>query len=115
MGMRISGRDVQIDDDRALLATARLGDERAFGQLVGRHRPGLELYCELMLGCPDRAREAVEETLLRGWRELGRVDPRASARQWLYRLATGICLEGSDGTDYFPCPPPFEHEKSDER
>ncbi len=88
-----------IEGDRGLLAAARLGDERAFGELVEHHRRGLERYCELMLGCPDRAHEAVQEALLRGWRELDRVDPSASARIWLYRLATGVCLGDDERTD----------------
>jgi DNA-directed RNA polymerase specialized sigma24 family protein len=89
----------RIDEDRGLLAAARRGDERAFGRLIEHHRPGLELYCELMLGCPDRAHEAVQEALLRGWRELDRVQPAATARIWLYRLATGVCLEDPGWTD----------------
>ena len=89
----------QLDEERLLLAAARLGDERAFGQLVDHHRLGLELYCCLMLGCPDRAHEAVLETLLRGWHEIDCADPSTSARIWLYRLATGICLAQQDATD----------------
>jgi len=89
----------RIDEDRGLLAAARRGDEHAFGRLIEHHRGGLELYCELMLGCPARAHQAVHETLLRGWRELDRVDPHAPARIWLYRLATGVCLEDPDRTD----------------
>jgi|SRR5438270_4143462 len=95
-----SDRDpARIDEDRGLLAAARLGDERAFGRLVEHHRPGLELYCELMLGCPDRGHEAVQEALLRGWHDLDCVQQAASARIWLYRLATGVCLEDPDRTD----------------
>jgi len=97
--MTINRHPGQIDKDRGLLAAARRGDERAFGQLIEHHRPGLELYCELMLGCPDRGHEAMQETLLRGWRDLDRVQPAASARMWLYRLATGVCLEDPDRTD----------------
>ncbi len=97
--MTINKRSRHIDGDSCLLVAARLGDERAFGQLIEHHRRGLELYCELMTGCPDRAREAVQEALLRGWRELDRVDPHAPARIWLYRLATSVCLEDPDRTD----------------
>jgi DNA-directed RNA polymerase specialized sigma24 family protein len=97
--MTINRDPGQIGEDRGLLAAACRGDERAFGQLIEHHIHGLELYCELMLGCPDRAHEAVHETLLRGWRELDRLDPHASARIWLYRLATGVCLEDHDRTD----------------
>jgi RNA polymerase sigma-70 factor (ECF subfamily) len=80
-------------DDRRLLAAAREGDEQAYGRLASRHRPGLEQFCQWMLGCPHRADEAVCETLLRGWCDLQRTAPPASARIWLYRLAIDVCLE----------------------
>jgi RNA polymerase sigma-70 factor (ECF subfamily) len=80
-------------EEHSLLAAARAGDEHAFGRLASQQLPGLERFCQLMLGCPDRAHEAVGEALLRGWRELRRGAPSASARIWLYRLATDVCLE----------------------
>jgi RNA polymerase sigma-70 factor, ECF subfamily len=80
-------------DERHLLAAARAGDERAFGRLVDRHRAGLELYCFLMLGCPHEAEDVVRETVLRAWRGLEPVELRASARIWLYRIATDACLD----------------------
>lgn len=83
-------------DDLDLLAAARAGDEKAFGNLASHHLPGLELYCELMLGCPLEGHQAVQETLLRGWRGLRHAAPRASVRIWLYRLATDVCLEGRE-------------------
>jgi RNA polymerase sigma-70 factor (ECF subfamily) len=88
-------------DEPSLLAAARAGDEQAFGRFASRHRPGLQLFCLLMLGCPDRAHDAVCETLLRGWRNVDRVASCASARIWLYRLATGVCLEDLERTDEF--------------
>src|SRR5947209_20516984 len=78
---------MDIPDERSLIAAARAGDERAFGRLASRHRLGLEVFCLLMLGCPDRAHEAVCETLLRGWLSVDRVVPSTSARIWLYGLA----------------------------
>lgn len=95
-------------DECRLLTAARGGDEQAFGLLASRHRPGLECYCLLMLGCTHRAHDAVSETLLRGWRDVGRVEPSTSARIWLYRLATDVCLEDIDGTDESPRSDPFD-------
>jgi RNA polymerase sigma-70 factor (ECF subfamily) len=86
-------------DERHLLAAARAGDESAFGKLAAHHRPGLEMFCLLMLGCPHAADKAVCETLVRGWTERDQGTPSASARIWLYRLATDVCLEDLDGTD----------------
>jgi DNA-directed RNA polymerase specialized sigma24 family protein len=94
-----------------LLAAARAGDQHAFGRLASHHRPGLELYCRLMLGCPEDAREAVQETLQRGWRDLDRVPASASARIRLYRLATDVCLEDLDRTDESREPQPFDPTK----
>jgi len=95
----MKGRAMDTPDECSLIAAARAGDESAFGRLASGHRLGLELFCLLMLGCPDRAHEAVCETFLRGWRELDRAAPATSARIWLYRLATDVCLEDLDGTD----------------
>jgi RNA polymerase sigma-70 factor (ECF subfamily) len=85
--------------DRRLMTAARAGDEAAFGRLASDHREGLERFCLLMLGCPDRANDAVCETLLRGWRTIDCVPASTSARIWLYRLATNVCLEDLDATD----------------
>ena len=95
------------DEDRDL-AAARAGDELAFGRLASRHRPGLELYCRIMLGCPHEAHDAVGETLLRGWEGLHRGAPPAAVRIWLYRLATDVCLEVIDATDESSGPRSFD-------
>jgi deazaflavin-dependent oxidoreductase (nitroreductase family) len=94
-----TGAAIDTATERILLAEARAGDQKAFGRLASRHRPGLELYCQLMLGCPHHAHEAVCESLLRGWRDLDRVASSASARIWLYTLATDVCLEDLNATD----------------
>ncbi|MFZ1995346.1 MAG: hypothetical protein WAU75_14625 [Solirubrobacteraceae bacterium] len=103
------------EQERRLLAAAQAGDERAFGSLAGRHRPGLELYCLLMLGCPHKAHAVVHEALWRGWCGLEDVAPSASTRIWLYRLATEVCLENLEGTDEFQRPPPFDCMNDDDR
>jgi RNA polymerase sigma-70 factor, ECF subfamily len=67
--------------------------DMAFGRLVEQHRPGLRLYCHLMLGCPRQAENVVRETVLRAWQGLGRPEQCASGRTWLYRIATHVCLD----------------------
>ncbi|MGE3288909.1 MAG: sigma-70 family RNA polymerase sigma factor [Pseudonocardia sp.] len=72
---------------------AALLDERAFTALVGAHRRALYRHCLRMLRSPERAEDAVQETLLRAWRARDGFGGRASPRTWLYRIATHTCLD----------------------
>ena len=46
-----------------------------------------------MLHDHDEAEDAVQETLDKGWRGLGRLEPDAKLKPWLFRILTNTCLD----------------------
>jgi RNA polymerase sigma-70 factor (ECF subfamily) len=63
--------------------------EHAFDE----HRRALHLHCYRLVGNVADADDLVQETFLRAWRARDRFEGRASARTWLYRIATNVFLD----------------------
>jgi RNA polymerase sigma-70 factor (ECF subfamily) len=60
---------------------------------LDRYRTALTAYCYRMLGSGAEAEDAVQETMLRAWKKADTFEGRASAKSWLYGIATNVCLD----------------------
>jgi RNA polymerase sigma-70 factor, ECF subfamily len=80
-------------DQRGLVDRARGGDHDAFTSLVDLTLVRLDAAARLIVRDRELARDAVQDTYIRAWRDLpGLRDPdRFSA--WLHRLLVNACLD----------------------
>ena len=75
-----------------VVAAATAGDEKAFSQLVDRHRDELQAHAYRMLRSRQDAEDLTQETFLRAWHKRKSFRGESSYRGWLYRIATNVCL-----------------------
>src|SRR5262245_25577438 len=76
-----------------LVTRARDGDHDAFATLVRAMAARLDTTAWLIVRDHDLARDAVQEALLRAWRDLPRLRDPGRFDGWLHRLLVNTCLE----------------------
>jgi RNA polymerase sigma-70 factor (TIGR02960 family) len=70
------------------------GEDAAWLQAAfDEHRRAVHAHCYRLAGSVADADDLVQETFLRAWRARDRFEGRASARTWLYRIATNVFLD----------------------
>jgi Tol biopolymer transport system component len=80
-------------DQRGLVERAGRGDHDAFTELARGAVTRLDQAARLILRDPELARDAVQEALIRAWRDLPRLRDPDRFDAWLYRLTTNACLD----------------------
>ena len=76
-----------------LVERARRGDHDAFAALAGAAIFRLDAAARLILRDPDQAKDAVQETLVRAWRDLPTLRSPDRFDAWLHRLLYRACID----------------------
>lgn len=75
------------------IQAAAAGDHRAFAAIVEQYRQMVWRVALRMLGDPDEAEDAVQETFLRAWKTLPGYNRRYSPATWLGTIAARLCCD----------------------
>src|SRR6185437_17082030 len=74
-------------EEQALIAAAKAGDQRAYGQLLERHHAVAFRAAYLVAGSAADAEDATQEACMKAWLAMSRFRPDAPFRPWLVRIA----------------------------
>jgi RNA polymerase sigma factor (sigma-70 family) len=80
-------------DQRRLVELARQGDHDAFAELARAAVVRLDQAARLILRDPELARDAVQEGLIRAWRDLPSLRDPDRFDAWLHRLTVNACID----------------------
>jgi RNA polymerase sigma-70 factor (ECF subfamily) len=78
---------------RGLVDRARRGDHDAFASLAGAAIPRLDALARLILRDPVRGQDAVQEALVRAWRDLPSLRDPDRFDAWLRKLLVHACMD----------------------
>ena len=82
-----------MNDEKAWVIQAQQGSDEAFTRLVEIYQTPVYNLCYRMLGEPEAAEDAAQETFLRAYQHLQRYDETRSFATWLLSIAAHYCID----------------------
>ena len=82
-----------MTDENAWVFQAQQGNDDAFTQLVEAYQKPVYNLCYRMLGEPETAEDAAQETFLRAYQNLHRYDASRSFGTWILSIAAHYCID----------------------
>ena len=82
-----------MNEEKAWVLQAQQGDDEAFTRLVETYQTPVFNLCYRMLGEPELAEDAAQETFLRAYQHLQRYDQKRPFATWLLSIAAHYCID----------------------
>lgn len=87
----VEGRGVEVDD--LVLARARKGEHRAFGEIVRCYDERLRALAFRLLDDRDHMDDVLQEAYVKAYRGLPKFRGTSSLGTWLYRITYNVCMD----------------------
>jgi RNA polymerase sigma-70 factor (ECF subfamily) len=82
-----------VNEEKTWIVQAQQGNDEAFTQLVEQYQSPVYNLCYRMLGEPELAEDAAQESFLRAYQNIGRFDRQRSFPTWLLSIAAHYCID----------------------
>lgn len=82
-----------MNEEQTWIIQAQQGSDEAFTALVETYQTPVFNLCYRMLGEPDLAEDAAQETFLRAYQHLDRYDSKRPFATWLLSIAAHYCID----------------------
>jgi RNA polymerase sigma-70 factor (ECF subfamily) len=82
-----------VNEELAWVFQAQQGNDEAFTRLVEQYQTPVYNLCYRMLGEPELAEDAAQESFLRAYQNIGRFDRQRSFATWLLSIAAHHCID----------------------
>jgi len=82
-----------VNQEQVWALQAQQGSEEAFTRLVEAYQKPVYNLCYRMLGEPEAAEDAAQETFLRAFQHLHRYDQKRPFATWLLSIAAHYCID----------------------
>jgi RNA polymerase sigma-70 factor, ECF subfamily len=82
-----------VNEEQTWILQAKNGSDEAFAYIVETYQSPVYNLCYRMLGEPEAAEDAAQETFLRAYQHLHRYDIKRPFATWLLSIAAHYCID----------------------
>ncbi len=83
----------KAQQDFLLVEKAKLGDQKAFADLLGRYRDAIYFMLIKMVNNPSDAEDLTIEAFGKAFKNIGQYTPNYAFSTWLFKIATNNCID----------------------
>lgn len=79
--------------DFRLVEAAKMGDQKAYGELMGRYRDAIYFMLLKMVNNPSDAEDLTIEAFGKAFKNISQYTPNFAFSTWLFKIATNNCID----------------------